>query len=139
MLLSMDLPDGKVRSDARSSSKSKRVGFQLGIDTPIRSYPALRMKLVRVWEYLGVARDAPAIRSVHRSHANMFSLPVVPKHGCTRRNTVPILRYVLSTSIITFRDTHTQKTSLEARRGAPAATVSASDGEHEDKNTNQRG
>lgn len=92
----IDLPKGKIRSDTGSPSESKRVSFQFVVDATVRSYPAFRVEHFWVGEYVGVARDAP-VRDVRRSddHTRIlvyrFGLPVVPEHGCSRRDVVTIL------------------------------------------------
>ena len=93
----IDLPKGKIRSDTGSPSESKRVSFQLVVDATVRSYPAFRVEHFWVGEYVGVACNAP-VRDVRRSDDHMralvyrFGLPVVPEHGCSRRDVVTILQ-----------------------------------------------
>lgn len=55
----MNLPDGEVGPNARAPSESERVGFQVVVDAPVRSYPTLWVEAFRVREHVRVARDAP--------------------------------------------------------------------------------
>lgn len=87
-----DLPDGEVRSNACSPSETKRVSFQLVVDVPVRSYPALWDKLFGVWEYIRIARNAPAGGGQWHRIDFGCGLPVISEHCCPSRNAIAILR-----------------------------------------------
>ena len=116
----VDLPDGEVRSDACSPPEPKRVGFQLVIDAAVRSYPPLWEKPFGIGEHVGVTGNAPVREMCMGSFVRVFNLPVVPEHGCTSRNAITVLEvHFQHDAVAKSENGHTQKTSLEARRGAP--------------------